>query len=65
MNVLQLNENQIVWYDGKFIKINHIDFNQISVVISYDLLDNSIFHVKIGWDFAYFPNSQLHLDLFE
>ena len=65
MTVLDLHVDQIVWFDSKFIRINHIDFNNISVVISYDVLDYSLFPVKIGWDFSYFPNSQLHLDLFE
>ena len=65
MNVLDLQVNQMVWYDSKYIKINHIDNNSISVVISFDILEYSLFPVKIGWDFAYFPNTQLNLDLFE
>ena len=65
MNVLDLHVHQIVWFDNKFIKINHIDNNSISVVISYDILDNSIFHNKIGWDFSYFPNNELFSNVFD
>ena len=65
MTVLDLYVGQIVWFDNKFIKINHIDNNFISVVISYDILDNSIFHDKIGWDFSYFPHNELSSICFE
>ena len=65
MTVLDLHVDQIVWYDNKFIKINHIDNNSISVVISYDILDNSVFHDKIDWDFSYFPNNELSSNCFE
>lgn len=65
MSALELQVDQIVWYESNFIHITHIDYNGISIVLSYDILDDSVFHNIIGWDFYYIPKEDLQLDLFE
>lgn len=65
MNVLQLKEGQIAWFDSKYIRINHIYHTEYSVDIAYDILDNDLFLTKKSCAYCVFKNSELYLDLFE
>lgn len=51
MNVLQLQLNDIVFFDDDLIRITDIEDSSISRTITFDILDNGLFPVKIAWSF--------------
>lgn len=51
MNVLQLQLNDIVFFDDELIRITDIEDSSTSRTITFDILDNGLFPVKRAWSF--------------
>ena len=52
MNVLQLQLNDVVFFDDDLIRITEIEDSSISRTITFDILDaNCLFPVVIAWSF--------------
>lgn len=64
MNVLQLNLNDIVFFDDDLIRITDIEDFSTYRIITFDILDNGLFHVPLGWSFYIVYKSDFDKDLF-
>ena len=65
MNVLQLQLNDIVFFDDDLIRITDIEDSSISRTITFDILDNSLFPVKVAWSFYVIYKNDFDKDLFD
>ena len=64
MNVLQLQLNDIVFFDDDLIRITDIEDSSISRTITFDILDNGLFPVKIAWSFYVIYKNDYDKDFF-
>ena len=64
MNVLQLQLNDIVFFDDDLIRITDIEDSSISRTITFDILDYSLFPVKIAWSFYVIYKNDFDKDFF-
>ena len=64
MNVLQLQINDVVFFDDELILITDIEFSSISCTITFDILDDSLFHIKTAWSFFVIYKSDYYKDFF-
>lgn len=64
MNVLQLHINDIVFFDEDLIRITDIEDSSSSRTITFDILDNSLFPVKVAWSFYVIYKSDFDKDFF-
>lgn len=65
MNVLQLQLNDIVFFEDELIRITDIEDSSMSRTITFDILDNGLFPVKIGWSFYKIYICDFDKDLFD
>lgn len=65
MNVLQLQLNDIVFFDDHLIRITDIEDSSISRTISFDILDNGLFPDKIAWSFFVVFKNDFNKDFFD
>ncbi len=65
MNVLQLQLNDIVFFDDDLIRIIDIEDSSISRTITFDILDNGLFPVKVAWSFFVIYKNDFDKDLFD
>lgn len=64
MNVLQLQLNDIVYFDDDLIRITDIEDSSISRTITFDILDNCLFPFKIAWSFYVIYKCDFDKELF-
>lgn len=65
MTVLQLQLNDIVFFADELIRITDIEDSSMSRTITFDILDNGLFPVKIGWSFYKIYICDFDKDLFD
>lgn len=65
MNVLQLQLNDIVFFDDDVIRITDIEDSSISRTITFDILDNGLFPVKVAWSFYVIYKNDFDKDFFD
>lgn len=65
MNVLQLQLNDIVFFDDDLIRIIDIEDSSISRTITFDILENGLFPVKIAWSFFVIYKNDFDKEFFD
>lgn len=65
MNVLQLQLNDVLYFDDVLIRITDIEDSSISRTITFDILDNGLFPVKVSWSFYVIYKSDFDKDFFD
>lgn len=65
MNVLQLQLNDVVYFDDDLICITDIEDSSISRTITFDILDNGLFPVKVAWSFFVIYKNDFDKDFFD